>query len=72
MIVEPTQDFIELWASGLADIYGAYIPAQYANWAYWYLGYDSPDFRGGEIVINEAIYKLTQACRLKLSEVVHD
>lgn len=66
--VEPKYEEMVEWATGLRDCYRptAY---EWINWAYWYLGYDDPEFKACETVINEAICKLTEACRLRLKEL---
>lgn len=66
--VEPPEGYLEDWASGLANV-AMRIPYQYVNWAYWYLGFDDPDFKVGGVVINEAVVKLTVASRLRLEEI---
>ena len=65
---EPNPYEMELWASGLRDTYEP-IACEWINWAYWYLGYDDPQFGPRECVINESVCKLTEACRLRLKEV---
>lgn len=69
--VEPASSEMIEWASGTRDCYKP-IAYQWVNWAYWYLGFDDPEFNPGGVVINEAICKLTVACRLRLSELTND
>jgi hypothetical protein len=69
--IEPAVSVMQQWAEGLVDIHIP-IPAEYGNWAYWYLGYDDPDFRAGEPVTNGMIMKMTDACILRLKELADE
>ncbi len=71
MRIEPKVVEMQSWASGLHDVY-APIAYQYILWAYWYLGFEEPDIKPGQPVINEAICKMTVACRLRLSEIGYE
>lgn len=71
MRIEPDSKEMIAWASGLRNCMEP-IAGQWVNWAYWYLGFDEPDFQYGDVVINEAICKLTEACRLRLRELADE
>ena len=71
MRIEPDSREVEEWASGLRDCMVP-IAGQYVNWAYWYLGFDEQNFQHGDVVINEAICKLTEACRMRLRELADE
>lgn len=66
--LEPQRSELEAWQDGVVNIHTP-IPFEYANWAYWYLGYDDPMIRVGDIVTNGVIQKITDACVLRLKEL---
>ena len=66
--VEPSRAFMEEWAGGDGNVYQP-LAWQWAAWAYWYLGYDDPLIREGDIVTNGMIVKLSTACALRLLEL---
>lgn len=68
---EPDKDEMIEWASGLRNCQ-MIIAYEWANWAYWYLGFDDPAFTSGDLVVNEALCKLTEACRLRLRELADE
>lgn len=69
--IEPPKQELEEWATGLRNT-NVPVAAQYANWAYWYLGFDEPDFRVGDVLTNGCICKITEACSLRLKELAGD
>jgi hypothetical protein len=66
--VEPPLDYIQQWAEGTYNVYRP-LAWQHAAWACWYLGYDDPDIRVGDVVTNGMIQKITDACVLRLKEL---
>lgn len=59
-VSQPPVRFIKEFAEGVGNC-GAYIPYQYANWCYEYLGMEGRVFIG-EMVLNKHIVYMTQAC----------
>lgn len=66
--IEPTRHELEEWALGYRNMCFPVVNS-HANWAYWYLGYDDPDFYSGDILTNIVIVRLTEACSLRLKEL---
>lgn len=65
-VVQPPINLIKQFAEGVGDCQ-EYLPYQYVNWGYSYLGMDVEVYAGG-LVYNKHIIYLTQACILYLEE----